>query len=339
MSYVPAHHADVNPEIPATNPPAPMTRKTRTREPDPHRTEVWMPVADWPAYEVSSFGRVKSYWIRIRKKGGGGFFHVIGGSGKILKASPSRKGYLRVVLYDNAGRHETKQVHQLVLETFVGPCPAGMQARHHPDVDKRNNRLANLAWGTPSQNGVDSLLAGAIPSVRLTRPDVERIWPRLVAGESHKSIAVELGVHPHTISDIARRERWSCVTKDLPGEPPPFFLQDSAVKDIWEGLVRGDPIDQLAESHGVDRATIYKVRKRETHAEITAGLPGEPMKNKRWRLSGADIPVIWGRIVAGESLTAIGKDFGVRKGLIWGIKKKRCYKQITDNLPGIPGVV
>jgi hypothetical protein len=336
MLSLPAPCTAVNTEFPATDPPAPTIRKTRTREPDPRRTEIWRPVADWLAYEVSSFGRVKSYWIRIRKKGNGGFFHVIGGSGKILKASPNRKGYLRVVLCDNAGRRATKQVHQLVLESFVGPCPPGMQCRHHPDVDKKNNRLANLAWGTPSQNGVDSLLAGAIPSVRLTRPDVERIWLRLVAGESHKSIAVELGVRPHTISDIARRERWSCVTKDLPGEPPPFFLQDSAVKDIWEGLVRGDPIGQLAKSHGVVPETIYKIRKRERFAEITAGLPGEPMRNPRWRLSGADIPIIWERILSGESLTVIGKDFGVGGGLIWRIKKKLCYKRITDDLPGIP---
>jgi hypothetical protein len=336
MLSLPAPRTAVNTEFPATDPPAPMIRKTRVREPDPRRTELWMPVADWLAYEVSSFGRVKSYWIRIRKKGNGGFFHVIGGSGKILKASPNRKGYLRITFSDNAGRRENRLIHQLVLETFVGPCPSGMQARHHPDVDKRNNRLGNLGWGTPSQNAADSVLAGAIHGVRLTRPDVERIWPRLVAGEGHRAIAAELGVCQQTITSLARRETWSCVTKDLLGEPPPFFLQDSDVKAIWEGLVRGDPIGKLAEAYGVARGTIYKIRKRETFAEITATLQGEPMRNPRWRLSEADIPIIWARILSGESLTVIGKDFGVDGGLIWRIKRKLCYKRITDDLPGIP---
>lgn len=39
------------------------------------------------------------------------------------------------------------RVHALVLETYVGSCPEGMNCRHL-DGDKENNKLRNLKWGT-----------------------------------------------------------------------------------------------------------------------------------------------------------------------------------------------
>ena len=42
-------------------------------------------------------------------------------------------------------------VHRLVLETFVGPCPAKHQCLHL-DSNPRNNRLDNLKWGTVVEN-------------------------------------------------------------------------------------------------------------------------------------------------------------------------------------------
>jgi len=40
-----------------------------------------------------------------------------------------------------------RRVHHLVLETFVGPCPEGMETRHL-NGDPSDNRLENLAWGS-----------------------------------------------------------------------------------------------------------------------------------------------------------------------------------------------
>lgn len=47
-------------------------------------------------------------------------------------------------------------LHRVVLETFVGPPPPGSYGRHLND-DRSDNRLENLAWGTPQDNVNDML--------------------------------------------------------------------------------------------------------------------------------------------------------------------------------------
>lgn len=43
--------------------------------------------------------------------------------------------------------HPIRRVHHLVLETFVGPCPSGYEARHL-NGNPGDNRACNLAWGS-----------------------------------------------------------------------------------------------------------------------------------------------------------------------------------------------
>lgn len=63
-----------------------------------------------------------------------------------LKARKTKSGTLVVSMPGRSSR----PVHRLVLETFIGPCPDGQEARHL-DGDATNNRLENLAW-TPQSN-------------------------------------------------------------------------------------------------------------------------------------------------------------------------------------------
>ena len=55
-------------------------------------------------------------------------------------------GYLRVRV-----RGKDYKVHRLVLETFVGMCPTGMQG-DHINRNRQDNRLENLRWVTPQEN-------------------------------------------------------------------------------------------------------------------------------------------------------------------------------------------
>lgn len=96
-----------------------------------------------PRYTVSSDGRVF-----------GVYGHEIRGS-----TNRPHGGYQRVQLcYGPVIRKDT-YVHRMVLETFVGPCPEGLEACHN-DGNPLNNRLDNLRWDTKSANAQDTLQHG-----------------------------------------------------------------------------------------------------------------------------------------------------------------------------------
>ena len=94
-------------------------------------------------YLVSDHGQV---WSRPRRNTSGG----------ILTPTVTQ-GYLYVTLSVD-GRTQTRRIHRLVLESFVGPAN-GLECRHL-DGDKTNNRLDNLAWGTRSENALDRVRHG-----------------------------------------------------------------------------------------------------------------------------------------------------------------------------------
>jgi hypothetical protein len=113
---------------------------------EPEEVEEWRAVPEWPAYQVSNLGRVRSVdRVLKRPKGRDLIF-----KGRVLSTAGS--AYPQVNLNDTAhGRSAVIRVHILVLIAFVGPRPPGMECRHLNDV-KTDCRLVNLAWGTSSQN-------------------------------------------------------------------------------------------------------------------------------------------------------------------------------------------
>ena len=71
-----------------------------------------------------------------------------------LTQHKNKSGYLQVNLLVH-GIEFSRRVHTLVLETFVGPKPDGMECCHYPDSNKENNNLNNLRWDTHSENAKD----------------------------------------------------------------------------------------------------------------------------------------------------------------------------------------
>lgn len=125
-------------------------------------SEIWKPVPGWRGlYEVSSFGRVRSIAREVMTKRG--FKQKV--PGRVLRPGIAR-GYERVVLQKGGMRHDVA-VHRLVLETFVGPCPDGMEACHGDD-NRRNNLLMNLRWDTKSANCQDRTRNGGCAQTRKT---------------------------------------------------------------------------------------------------------------------------------------------------------------------------
>ena len=107
--------------------------------------ETWKEVEGFPAYRVSSLGRVETRWTPGS--------HHLGPEWKELRQRKTKKGHRYVDLYGNR-IHVRRYVHQLVLEAFVGPCPEGKECCHWDD-NPANNTVGNLRWGTPKENQED----------------------------------------------------------------------------------------------------------------------------------------------------------------------------------------
>lgn len=120
------------------------------RQGDP---EIWRQIDGFEGrYEVSSLGRVRS-WTPAK----------VGGT---LRPTPHKDRY-RVTLYSDTGRAVHRYVHRLVADAFLGPRPEGLETRHL-NGNPLDNRAANLAYGTTSDNQLDSVRHGTHASARKT---------------------------------------------------------------------------------------------------------------------------------------------------------------------------
>lgn len=129
--------------------------------------EIWAPIADLQGwYEVSTCGGVRSV-DRVIHQRNGATRHF---PGHVLSplVDPD-DGHLTVALWQS-GTSRRRPVHKLVLETFVGSCPPGMEGCHN-DGAPAHNCVANLRWGTRSGNAYDRVLHGTDRNARkLTCP-------------------------------------------------------------------------------------------------------------------------------------------------------------------------
>lgn len=124
-----------------------------------------------------------------------------------MKQNRHKYGYPMVSL-KRGGKTVTLYVHRLLLETFVGPCPPGMECRHL-DNDPTNIRLRNLAWGTKAENEADKVANGTTNRgqrngmSKLTDDQVVEIRMRYAAGGiTQLQLAKEYGVSDGRICDI-----------------------------------------------------------------------------------------------------------------------------------------
>ena len=122
----------------------------------------WKQVPGWPHYEVSDCGIVRSLDREYVDSRG----HHCRRKGKVLSAFNHGK-YPKVRL-SHLGRYESRTVHTLVAEAFIGPRPERAEVRHL-DGDPTNNRVENLAYGSTRDNMLDRVRHGTDPNRRKTR--------------------------------------------------------------------------------------------------------------------------------------------------------------------------
>jgi hypothetical protein len=147
-------------------------------------------------YEVSDHGRIRRM-----------------DTGHILTAWGRR--YPKVTL-SIRGVRKAVQIHQLVAQEFIGPCPQGKEVNHKDGV-KKNIHYKNLEYMTPSQNHLHAVALGLHRSgercnlAKLTESAVIDIKRRLLNGEARLAIAKSYKVGKHTIGSIARGNSWAGV--------------------------------------------------------------------------------------------------------------------------------
>ena len=185
--------------------------------------EVFKPIPDFPGYDVSNRGRVRSYRAR-----GGGHHSGTQWSTSVrpqiyLADTPQRflkpvlrLGYPVVTLF-NERRHSPVGVHRLILLAFVGPCPPGMECRHLDGV-RTHCFLENLAWGTRSKNALDRVEHGNDPNkkgidhpqTKLTDEQVLEIRDLATQGKfSQREIGKMFNLTQSAVSLIVCRKNWS----------------------------------------------------------------------------------------------------------------------------------
>ncbi|WP_403490328.1 HNH endonuclease [Streptomyces caniferus] len=123
------------------------------------------------------------------------------------------KGYLCVTLRTRGNTQTTRNVHRAVFEAFHGPVPSGMHVRHL-NGDDTDNRLCNLAVGTPAENVADSIRNGARPvgerhhRAKLSDEKVLEIRRRHAAGGiSYGQLGSVYGVTKQQVAAIVKRRQ------------------------------------------------------------------------------------------------------------------------------------
>ena len=160
--------------------------------------EQWRDIADFPGYQVSDLGRVRS---RINNRYG------IGDNYRELRPYTDKKGYMSVQL----GRGNRRSIHRLVATAYI-PNPDDLPMVRHLDDNPSNNSVNNLAWGTQIDNMQDCVKHGRL--VGNTKPAIESKCKAVVAtpkngGESVwfpsiQEAARQLGVWPQHVCNVIK---------------------------------------------------------------------------------------------------------------------------------------
>ena len=178
--------------------------------------EQWRPIEGFDGYEVSTKGRVRTYWKKKHYPTGYGTYRYLSDEPQIMSASDDGNGYLKLMLYNhNDGKRYCKKVHRLVAEAFL-PRPADFYEVEYT-VDhilsgrnmKHLNHYANLRWVTRAEN-IKKAYADGVCEERIRRQDKPVVLIDLITGVRRKyrntiDIANELGISHSTLYHAIRK--------------------------------------------------------------------------------------------------------------------------------------
>lgn len=110
--------------------------------------EEWRDIPDYPGYQVSNNGKVRSFWHQRKRSGTwGGKKRVLTETPYELRQSDDGNGYLKVYL-QNDEKRKCAKVHRLVAESFISREDGKDTVDHikSGDEGKKDNSINNLRW-------------------------------------------------------------------------------------------------------------------------------------------------------------------------------------------------
>lgn len=180
------------------------------------RFEKWVPIVidienieNPPRYEVSNFGRLKSFQNSPE--------------GKFIKGSVIQ-GYRSLNIRLPKGKSFNRYVHKLVAQDFIKKPGENHKYVIHLDFDKKNNHFENLKWATKEEMVEHNRLNPAVINRRvpknaknhkLNEAKVRLIKKMLKSNSTRlKMIAKQFGITHTQLNRIRSGENWSKVRID-----------------------------------------------------------------------------------------------------------------------------
>lgn len=179
--------------------------------------EIFKTITEFPDYEVSNFGRVRTKERLLR------YIHSVTGNEHFRKSQyrflkvqyNNRTGYKFVQLYLNKKMYN-KTIHRLVAETFL-ENNNNLDTVNHKDGNKHNNTVENLEWCSDTYNHKHATETGLkakgerIKNSVLNENCAHAIKYFLKQGYSHSDLSKIFLVSRTTISLIHSGKIWNNV--------------------------------------------------------------------------------------------------------------------------------
>lgn len=179
------------------------------------KTEEWRNIKEFPGYQVSSIGRVRSLDRHVWSPANKSMSFI---RGKIRALDGCGKHYFQITL-NKDGKVFKKLVHRLVAETFV-INPLNLPEVNHDDLNKHNNCYTNLSWMSRLSNAQHAKANGSYSNF----PKGEKRHNAILNEQSVRHIRQKVlrnveycrlyGVKPSTVSCLQSNKygtRWSHV--------------------------------------------------------------------------------------------------------------------------------